>query len=60
MVSRVAIHFGAWRYSRGIAKFLHKYRKTGSIGRRIGSVRPSKVTREVKRVVDEQMRLDRW
>ncbi len=43
---------------RGNAKFLHKYRETGCIGWRPGLGRPSKITREVKRVVDEQMRLD--
>ena len=43
---------------RGIAKFLAKYRDTGSIGRRSGSGRPSKVTREVKVFVEEQMRRD--
>ena len=43
---------------RGIAKFLAKYRDTGSIGRRSGSGRPLKVTREVKVFVEEQMRRD--
>ena len=40
---------------RGIAKFLAKYRETGSIGQRSGSGRPSKLTREVKVFVEEQM-----
>ena len=43
---------------RGIAKFLAKYRETGSIGRRSGSGRSSKLTREVKVFVEEQMRRD--
>ena len=43
---------------RGIAKFLAKYRETGSIGWRSGSGRPSKLTREVKVFVEEQMRRD--
>ena len=43
---------------RGIEKFLAKYRETGSIGRRSGSGRPSKLTREVKVFVEEQMRRD--
>ena len=43
---------------RGVDKFLKKYRETGSIVRRPWSGRPSKVTREVKRLVEQQMRLD--
>ena len=39
-------------------KFLKKYRETGSIVRRPGSWRPSKVMREVKRLVEQQMRLN--
>lgn len=42
----------------GIHKLLEKYGTTGSIGRRIGSGRPSKVTAEVKQIVEEQMRAD--
>ena len=42
----------------GISKFLIKYRETGSIGRKQGSCRPSIITEEVKKVVEEQMRLD--
>ena len=42
----------------GIAKFLEKFRETGSIGRRPGSGRPSKVTAEIKTLVEERMRLD--
>ena len=40
---------------RGISKFIAKYRETGSIGRRTGSGRPSKITVEVKEIVEEQM-----
>ena len=43
---------------RHIAKFLAKYREMGSIGRRSGSGRPSKLTREVKVFIKEQMRHD--
>ena len=43
---------------RRIAKFLKKYRETGSIARRSGSGRPSKVTAAVKLLVKEQMRKD--
>ena len=41
----------------GIYKFLKHYRAMGSIGRRVGLGRPSKVTAEIKQIV-EQMRLD--
>ena len=43
---------------RGIAKFVNRYRQTGSIARAPGSGRPTKVTAEVKKIVEEQMRLD--
>ena len=42
----------------GIAKFLKVYRATGSIARQPGSGRPSKITVEIKRIVEEQMKLD--
>ena len=42
----------------GIAKFLTKFWETGSIRRRFGSGRPSKIAAEIKRAVEEQMRLD--
>ena len=42
----------------GIAKFLKKYRETGCIGRRPGSGRPSRITAEIKAIVNEQMRQD--
>ena len=43
---------------KGISNFLKRYRSTGTIARRPGSGRPTKVTEEVKRVVEEQMRVD--
>ena len=42
----------------GIAKFLRKFRETGCIRRRPGTGRPSKISTEVKRIVEEQMRAD--
>lgn len=42
----------------GIAKFLKKYEKTGTVARRPGSGWPSKVTGEVKKIVEQQMRDD--
>lgn len=43
---------------RGIHKFLMWYSMSGTIARSLGSGRPSKVTAEVKRIVDKQMRTD--
>ena len=42
----------------GIAKFWRKFEETGSIGRRPGSGRPSKITAEIKALVEDQMRKD--
>ena len=42
----------------GIAKFLKVYESTGSIARQPGSGRPSKITAEIRQIVEEQMRLD--
>ena len=43
---------------RGIAKFIKKYEETGTINRRGGCSRPSVVTAEVMKIVEEQMRND--
>lgn len=42
---------------RGIAK-LKKYKDTRTIARHPGSGRPSKVTNEAKKIIEEQMRAD--
>ena len=42
----------------GIAKFIKKFEETGCITRVPGSGRPSKITAELKAVVDETMRKD--
>ena len=42
----------------GVAYFLKKFLQTGTISRRLGSGRPSKVTTEVKQIVEQQMRQD--
>ena len=42
----------------GVAKFLKQYENSGSINRRPGSGRPSKITDEIKELVNEQMRRD--
>ena len=39
----------------GISKFLAKFEETGSIGQRIGSGRLSKLTAEMKKVVEDKM-----
>lgn len=43
---------------RGVAKFIIRYLATGSIARRPGSGRRTKITEDVKRIVDEQMTVD--
>ena len=42
----------------GVAKFLKKYQQTGSISQRPGSSRPSKITSEIKTLVEQKMRAD--
>ena len=44
--------------ARGTYKFLKKFADTGSIGRRPGSGRPSKITPAIKAIVDQQMEED--
>ena len=43
---------------RGIDKFLKRFLETGSIARQPGQGRPSKITSEIKDIVEAQMRLD--
>ena len=42
----------------GVRNLLKKYEETGTISRRLGSGRPSKITPEVLRIVEEQMEKD--
>ena len=42
----------------GIAKFLERYRRTGSTARQKGSGGKWKITGEIKKLVEEQMRRD--
>jgi len=42
----------------GVAKFLRKYEETGCITRTTGSGRPSKITEEIKALVETKMRKD--
>ena len=43
---------------RPVAKFLRHYTDMGAISRKPGSGRPSKMTADIKRIVDEQMTRD--
>ena len=42
----------------GVCRLIKKYRETGSINRRPGSGRPTKITADVLRIVETQMKLD--
>ena len=42
----------------GVAKFLKKFEETGSLSRRSGSGRPTKITAEIKEIVEQQMQRD--
>ena len=42
----------------GVQKFLRHYQKSGTIGRSPGSGRRSKITEEIRQIVEDQMRLD--
>ena len=57
-ISRLLENEGIVVSRRGVAKFLKRYLATGTIGRRPGSGARMKITDEVKRIVEEQMRLD--
>ena len=42
----------------GVSRFIRKFKETGSIARRSGSGRPSKITPQVLTIVERQMQLD--
>lgn len=42
----------------GIWKFLHRYERTKCVGRNEGSSRPSKITKEIKEIVERKMKED--
>ena len=46
------------RSRRGIAKFLQRYAKTGTIGRKQGSGPRPKITEEIRALIEERMRSD--
>ena len=57
-IVRVLLEEGLTTSKTGVLKFLRKYHTTGSIRRRPGSGRPTKVTPEILRIVEEQMEDD--
>ena len=57
-ISRLLREEGMQASRKGIGKFLAKYLETGTIRRRPGSGRPTKITAEIKAIVEEQMRAD--
>ena len=57
-ISRILAKEGITAGRRGITKFLVNYRASGSIARKPGSGRPTKVTAEVRAYVEEAMRKD--
>ena len=57
-ISRLLKNEGLTASRSGVAKFLKKYEKTGSIARQPGSGRPTKITPEVLQIVENQMQFD--
>ena len=57
-IAKVLREEGMQASRKGIAQFLKKYVETGTIARRPRSGRPSKVTQEIKTIVEAQMRAD--
>ena len=57
-ISRLLEEEGLHASQVGVAKFLKKFQQTGSIARRPGSGRPSKITAEIKALVEQRMRSD--
>ena len=54
-ISRLLEEEGLQASRVGVAKFLKKFQQTGSIARRPGSGRPSKITAEIKVLVEQKM-----
>ena len=55
-IAKVLCEYGQLSCTRvGVAKFLKKFKETGSLARHSGSGRPSKNTTEIKEVVEQQM-----
>ena len=49
---------GDYLSRRGISKFINRYKERGTVCRKPGSSRPSKVTEAIKSFVEAQMRKD--
>ena len=57
-IQRLLLQEGLKTSKWGIALFIKRFQVDGVLTRRVGSGRPSKVTAEVKAIVEEQMRQD--
>ena len=57
-ISRILQEKGIMASRRGIAKFLAKFIESGSVARKPGSERPSKVTAKVRKIIEEAMHTD--
>ena len=53
-----ASHLPATGTRQGVRMFIAKFERTGTIARTPGSGRPTKVTAEVRDIVEQQMRRD--
>ena len=57
-ISRILQEEGIMASRRGIAKFVAKFIESGSVAQEPGSGRPSKATAEVRKIIEEAMRMD--
>ena len=57
-ITKILIEEGMSASRVGVHKFLRRFDESGCLMRKPGSGRPTKVTMEVKTVVEEQMRQD--
>ena len=57
-ISRRLENEGIFVSRRGVSKFIKRYLSTGTIGRQPGSGGKTKITDEVKKIVDERMAID--
>ena len=57
-IQKLLAREGLYASRQGIRKFVSAYRTTGCINRKPGSGRPSKVCKEIKKMVNERLRAD--
>ncbi len=57
-ITKLLLEEGLKASRRGVHKVVRRYRESGTIGRKPGSDRPSKITAEIKAIVEEQMQKD--